>query len=217
MKYLDAIFVLCLLIEFSSVLSTRCISNNELESNISFFANSLSKEKTKLVIAGSNDFDIENNLSIINFNDAVNVYLYCIENEKINYVYIINQTIRRYEVLNIDIVTLNKLLISVENKNNLGVVSSFIEHKIKYTSLSSLGLITSDLQMFSQIKSSKPGKFLLSLGFLMLSLVLSFTLVRKTIDWATKAKADLNNYRDLRAKQVIDEINRKFNYLKRND
>lgn len=67
------------------------------------------------------------------------------------------------------------------------------------------------------MKTNRGMRFLFSFLFLILASVISFMIVKSTVDWATYSKTEMNRQRDSRCKFVVDQINEKFGYIRRTE
>lgn len=66
-------------------------------------------------------------------------------------------------------------------------------------------------------KQSKGTRFLISFALLIVSSLVSFFIVKSSVDWATHSKTELNRFNEAKAKHISEMINEKFNYIRRTD
>lgn len=66
-------------------------------------------------------------------------------------------------------------------------------------------------------KPNKGARFLISFTLLLITSVISFLLVKSSVDWATNSKTELNRFREEKAKYLSDLINDKFSYIRRTE
>eukprot|EP00340_Litonotus_pictus_P005704 CAMPEP_0170519016 /NCGR_PEP_ID=MMETSP0209-20121228/4570_1 /TAXON_ID=665100 ORGANISM="Litonotus pictus, Strain P1" /NCGR_SAMPLE_ID=MMETSP0209 /ASSEMBLY_ACC=CAM_ASM_000301 /LENGTH=314 /DNA_ID=CAMNT_0010804783 /DNA_START=185 /DNA_END=1129 /DNA_ORIENTATION=- len=66
-------------------------------------------------------------------------------------------------------------------------------------------------------KPNKGIRFLISFGMLLASSIISFLLVKSSVDWATYSKGELNRFNEAKSKEIAEIINEKFSYVRRND
>ena len=242
MKYFYIIIVLCLIQSSYSLVNFQCITIEELNSKIAFGANSLVKSNISYILSCSSyslaaDAELKNQIEKLSeeVSTQIDFKFYCLKSDKpkgkgkgINIDDIIKQSSNKF---NLSIITSSGVKSSVYDiftdvKTVIyQILRSKHENDDKINSKQSFSLIENkEIFVNSNTSSeldfhnvSRSNRLMISFGFLILSSIILFIIVRKTVDWATNAKSELNRYRDARAKHIADSINEKFNYLKRMD
>ncbi len=103
----------------------------------------------------------------------------------------------------------------------LRVIEKYIQISYSFTQDKSK-IISFNRDFISEIQLmdshlSKKDRLLVGFLILVISSIVVFFIIRKSVDWATKAKSELNKYKDLRSRHIIDTINKKYNYIRLSD
>lgn len=119
-----------------------------------------------------------------------------------------NSFIEKQSILTLEPIKNSKLLmLNDEYELNLA------QTKIQFNPVDYL---TSEYLELSEQASNRVSRFLLAFFIVLISSLLSFLLVKYSIDWATKSRSELNSINDRENREVLEEINKSHNLIRFN-
>lgn len=186
----------------------KCLSQEETDNRISYethvFSNS---NEIKLILIG-NSLKYENEVEKYRHQNQSVVIFICNKD-------LTNTNLKLYkkyrtELENIDC---NKKTIEECLEINMNKDKILLQSNAKVLSKNDYPALFTQLQEVSNFKSSRHKRLILSLIIFTFFSFIFFVLFRKTVDWASSAKSELNRYKDAKAKYLIEKIDSKFNYI----
>lgn len=194
-KYVLLIWIVFMLLQSLYSQQQPCITQNQLDSKLAFAANNISNSPNIFfVYTQDKSFEIQK-LNIQK--DTI-----CIKNSNetpdSNYIiYIINQNRK-----------ITKKVVKYEE-----ISDKINEFDLQFLQTS----IKSNNESILNFNLTKKDRFLFSIVVFFVSSIVLFIIFRKTVDWATSAKAELNRYKDARYKYIADKIDSRFKYIRQID
>jgi len=174
-----------------------CINQNQLDSKLSFMASNFSNTPTIYLVYKRDKSEEIKKLNI-------QIESICIKDSKEtnNYtIYLINNHITK------KVVSYNEIKSKILE----------FENKIKNNSFIQTDINSYNKSTTVNINLTKQNRFIISIIVFFLSSIILFIIFRKTVDWATSAKAELNRYKDARYKSIADKIDNRFKYIRQID
>jgi len=194
----------------NSIQSSNCITKKQLESRL-IYENSNFNKDPKIILV----YNIVIQKEISNLTSNIDIESICvresIDNDSLN-----NENTKEkfcfiYELHNSDNL-IKKYKVEASYEAVISKVEALKSNLFQSFIQNSTTLLKSN--SISTIKMSKQNKFILSMMIFLFSSVFLFVIFRKTVDWGSSAKAELNRYRELRNKILIEKIDDKFKYIR---
>lgn len=198
----------------NSILSSTCLSKKQLDSRLFFEKSNFNKE-SKIVFVYS--ILLSNEVSDLKLNlKSISIESICVKEEISNE----SKDDKNHEenkenlcfLYKIDDFSIKKYAVQPKfeeiTKKTEEIKSNYFTLFIQNTSNS----IKS--RTITYVNMSKQNKFIMSMMIFLFSSVCLFVIFRKTVDWGSSAKAELNRYRELRSKILIERIDEKFKYIR---
>lgn len=201
----------------NSILSSSCLSKKQLDSRLFFEKSNFNKE-SKIIFVYNIFLSNEVSDVILKLKSISNIESICVKEEisKEN----IDEDDNNHENNKENLCFLYKI-------DNFSIKKYVIQPKFEEIKKKTEEIKSNSFTLFIQntsnsIKSrtityvnmSKQNKFIMSMIIFLFSSVFLFVIFRKTVDWGSSAKAELNRYRELRSKILIERIDEKFKYIR---
>ena len=196
-------------ININHILNQNCLSEEELNSKLSFYANNFNNEEIIIFVEKGTTYKktFEN---YFNNNKEVKYFYFnlCSGDKQKGLIYKVNKNIKSYSIDS------NEKLISKLDDSSLIQIN---EKKTKIDKSNLRPDFINQIEIVSKNQMTKQKRLILSMIIFVISSFILFYLFRKTVDWAASAKQELNRYKDARNKYIAEKIDKKFNYIKQID
>lgn len=195
-KYVLLIWIVFVLLQTSNTQQLPCITQNQLDSKLAFAANNISNSPTIFFV-----YKQDKSLEIQKLN--IQKETICIKNSNEN-----PDSDSEYIIYTIQNRKITKKVVKYEE----------IQEKINESEQQLIQTsMKSNNKSILNFSLTKKDRFLMSIIVFFFSSIVLFIIFRKTVDWATSAKAELNRYKDARYKYIADKIDSRFKYIRQID